>query len=314
VEELLRRFYDVRILIRTPCLGLFPEKVEQTQGDVRDASTLRAAVEGVDLVYHLAAKLHVNRSSAATIRDYQEVNVEGTRGLVEAAEGVGVSRIVYFSSVSVYGTSQTDQVLDESSPVAPQTPYAESKAEGEQIVRAARSRDDGRALGVVLRFAAVYGARMKGNYVNLVRLMRRGCFLPLGAGLNRRTLVYDRDAISAALLAGTHPAALGQTYNVTDGRIHSFNEILHAISQALERPVPKYHLPASPIRFLVSAIEACFGRIGRNPPLNRMMIEKLLEDLAVSGEKIQRELGFSPRYDLISGWSHTLNMHKGAWA
>ncbi len=77
-------------------------------------------------------------------------------------------------------------------------------------------RNDGQSLGTVLRLGAVYGSRIKGNYERLTHALARRRFIPIGNGLNRRTLIYDKDVGRATVLTVSHPAAAGRVFNVID--------------------------------------------------------------------------------------------------
>jgi nucleoside-diphosphate-sugar epimerase len=312
VRQLLEHNCQVRALVRhPPAADTWPAAVQIHQGDITDSQALRAAVTGVDIVFHLAAKLHVSEPIPTLHAEYQRVNVEGTRRLAGVAQAAGVRRLVFFSTISVYGPSRPGDVLDESTPPQPQSPYAQSKLLAEEIVLGANQGKTNDPLAVVLRLAAVYGPRVRGNYARLVAALQRGWFVPLGHGRNRRTLVYDQDVATAALLAAERPQAAGQVYNVTDGQIYTFNEILAAICEALGRPPPRYHLPTPPVRFLAGVVESAFRLAGKRPLVDRATVDKMLEDVAVSGEKIQRELGFRPRFDLSSGWRETARQMAG---
>ncbi len=163
------------------------------------------------------------------------------------------------------GGPSDGRVLNELSPTHPDTFYAQTKCAAEQIVLNARGAD-GQPLGTVLRLGAVYGSRIKGNYERLTRALggnlgtRSGSFdrlrmsgklsyvphfpfIPIGNGLNRRTLVYNRDIGRAAVLAVSHPAAAGWVFNVTDGGFHNMNEIIESICSALGRKPPRFSLP-----------------------------------------------------------------------
>ena len=165
---------------------------------------------------------------------------------------------------------------------------------------------DGQPLGTVLRLGAVYGSRIKGNYERLTHALARHRFIPIGSGLNRRTLVYDKDVGRAALLAVSHPAAAGRVFNVTDGKFHTLNEIIESICSALGRKPPRLSLPVGPIRTLISLIEKGSHAIGLKPPITRAIIDKYTEDIAVDSSLIQKELGFVPQYDLKTGWEETI--------
>jgi len=157
-------------------------------------------------------------------------------------------------------------------------------------------------LGTVLRLGAVYGSHIKGNYERLTRSLARNRFIPIGNGLNRRTLVYDKDVGRAAALAVSHPAAVGRVFNVTDGEFPTLNEIIESICSALGRKPPRLSLPVGPTRTLIGLIEKGSYAIGLKPPITRAIIDKYTEDIAVDGSLIQEELGFMPKYDLSAGW------------
>ncbi|HEV7397287.1 MAG TPA: NAD-dependent epimerase/dehydratase family protein, partial [Pyrinomonadaceae bacterium] len=210
VEQLLARDYCVRAFVRPSAKrDHFGSAVEIMQGDISDAQSLSRAVVGVDVIFHLAAKLHVNEPSPSLQDEYTSVNVQGTRLLAEAARAAGVRRLVFFSSVNVYGPTEKGQIFDEHSATRPQTIYAKTKLEAEKIAL-------GTMPSAVLRLAAVYGPGMKGNYPLLVEALRKGRFVKLGDGQNRRSLVHVEDVCSAAMLVAETEKSLGETYNVTD--------------------------------------------------------------------------------------------------
>jgi UDP-glucose 4-epimerase len=161
-------------------------------------------------------------------------------------------------------------------------------------------------LGTVLRLGAVYGSRLKGNYERLTHALARHRFIPIGNGLNRRTLVYDKDVGRAAALAVSHPAAADRVFNVTDGEFHPLNEIIESICSALGRKPPRLSLPVGPTRTLIGLIEKGSHAMGLKPPVTPEMIDKYTEDIAVDGSLIQKELCFVPQYDLKTGWEETI--------
>lgn len=237
-------------------------------------------------------------------KKYELINVGGTATLVEAAFVADVKRVVLFSTIAVYGKAD-GQVLNEMSPTHPDTFYAQTKRAAEQIVLNARGAD-GQPLGTVLRLGAVYGSRIKGNYERLTHALARNRFIPVGNGLNRRTLVYDKDVGRAAVLAVSHPASAGRVFNVTDGEFHPLNEIIKSICASLGRKPPWVSLPMGPTQTLIRLIEEGSYVIGLKPPITQEMIDKYTEDIAVDGSLIQKELGFIPQYDLKTGWKETI--------
>lgn len=306
IRNLLERGYKVRALVRHSIAeNELPNGVEIAQGDLSDEEVLKKAVEGVDALFHLAAKLHINNPDPSLKDEYKRVNVEGTKTLIDIAKSAAVKRFVYFSSIAVYGKSVSREMITEDDEVFPDTLYAETKYEGEQFVLKAND-ELGKPFGIVLRLAAVYGKGMKGNYPRLINALKKKRYVHIGDGTNRRTLVHVKDVSRAAIIAAEHPAAVGNIYNVTDGAVYSLKEIIETICKVLEIAPPRFHLPEKPVRMLAGAFEDTFRLIKVRAPVNRATIDKLLEDIAVSGDKIQKELGFQPEYDLLSGWREAL--------
>ena len=297
--------HRVRTLsLDAPPPGAWPEGVDARLGDVTDSAAVQNAMRGVDGVIHLAALLHIVNPPPELRPRYERINVGGTENVVTAALRAGVARLVFFSTIAVYGPSGGG-VLTEDSPLRPDSFYARTKADAERIVLAAR-RADGTPLGTVLRLGAVYGARIKGNYRRLLLALARGRFLPIGPGTNRRTLVYDRDVAQAALVALRHPTAAGQVFNVTDGQFPTMDEIIATLCAALGRRPPRLTLPAGPIRSLAGLLEDGARLFGRTAPIVRATIDKYTEDVAVDGARFRTQTGFSANYDLAAGWRETV--------
>jgi nucleoside-diphosphate-sugar epimerase len=300
VRRLVSNGYRVRVLARNlPETGLLPGCVEFMEGNITDRRLLDEAVAGMNLIFHMAALLHLNNPPPSLQREYERVNVEGTRRLVEAARKAGSDRMIFFSTINVYGPTPPGLIFDEDAPLRPVDPYAASKVRGEEIVLSGVN-------AVVLRLAAVYGPRMKGNYRRMAAALHKGLFCPVGSGENRRTLVFDEDAAAAALVAAIHPAAPGRIFNVTDGEVHTLREIIAAICRVLDRRYPLLSLPYPAVLAGSGIIEDLFRFCGIRAPLNRALVNKLVEEAAVSGARLQNQLGYRPEYDLESGWQRTL--------
>lgn len=289
-EELARAGYDVRALTRR-------------DADVLDRDALRRAFDGATGVVHLAAKLHIVDPPPALRDEYRRVNVDGTANVIRAASEAGVRRVVHVSTIAVYGYND-GRVLSEGSETRPDTFYSRTKLESEKIALDANA--------AVLRFAAVYGSRVKGNYRKLLHSISKGRFIPLGKGKNRRTLVYDRDAARTVVLALKSDASAGQIFNVTDGTFHTVREILDAMATALGRRVPRVSMPLAPIRFGIGIAERSLKMIGMRSPVTRSMIDKYAEDVTVSSDKIRDVLGFRAEYDLERGWRETVELMRQA--
>lgn len=304
VRALRDEGHSVRILTRTqPETDLLPAEIEIATGDVADERAVRAAMTDVQWVFHLAAKLHVANPPPSLHPEYERVNVEGTRHVVHAAQSVSAERLVFFSTISVYAPS-SGTPLSESSPSSPETIYGTTKLAAEQIVRTSTTRSGG-PLGAVLRLAAVYGPRVKGNYRRLLDALARGRFVPIGRGNNRRTLIFEDDVARAAILAAGHPSAAGSIFNVTDGTTPQLADIIIAMCAALGRRPPSWSLPLAPVRFGARVADSMARAAGRRLTIGAA-VDKYLEDVAVDGRRIHDVLGFTPAFALDAGWRRTV--------
>lgn len=306
VDQLLKEAWEVRILVRRSYdPSLFIDTVDCVLGDIRDIQSLRAALKGIDVVFHLAAKLHINDPSPKQSGKYHQINVDGALNVAQAAIEAKVKRMVHFSTIGVYGPSFSIEPYQETSPLNPHSLYAHSKIRSDEgILKLFHGNKQSTA--VILRLSAVYGPRLQGNYRTLVKALQRGLFWPVGNGQNRRTMIYIDDMVRAAILAAEHPKAAGTVFNITDGKIHTLNEVINAIACALGKTPPGFHLPGRPVQAFSTLVDRFTKSLRLPVPSLRLLVDKMMEDVAVSGEKFYRDLSFIPQYDLEQGWQAAL--------
>jgi UDP-glucose 4-epimerase len=296
VHRLVADGWEVRAFARRPVPdGLLPDGVKVLLGELADENALRALFEGVSVVHHLAGRAHAPATpfdAAAFSRD----NIDGIRTSVRAARAMNVPRFIYYSSISVYGTTEGGAAADERADIRPVGAYAESKAAAEQIVA-----DTVGDTSIVLRLAAVYGPRLKGNYLRLFRAISRGLYVSVGPGLNRRTVVFVDDVASAAALVSRTTDARHRVFNVTDGHIHNLRDIVGAIALAVGKAPSGLQVPIGPARVAARLLDLA-ATLRSGSTTGTALLAKYLEDSAVRGDQIQHELGFRPAVDLIVGW------------
>ena len=214
--------------------------------------------------------------------------------------------MVLASTIAVYGSSVA--MATESSAPRPDTPYAVTKFEAEEIVRSARR--DGVPIGIVLRLAAVYGSQVKGNYRSLALGLARHRFVPIGDGRNKRTLIHEYDVGRAVVHVLQSPGAVGRTYNLTDGSVHTTDEIVEAICHALGRPAPRWRVPTGLAFGAAMVVDELHRLTLRGAGSLRDRLQRYIENVAIDGSAIQRELNFAPQYDLTAGWQRVIDDMK----
>jgi nucleoside-diphosphate-sugar epimerase len=249
------------------------------------------ALAGIDTVVHLAARVHIMADPAADpLAEFRGVNVEGSSRLAREAAAAGVRRLVFISSIKVNG-EESAVPYGADSPVHPCDPYGVSKWEAECALR--RIEAETGLEVVVVRPTLVYGPGVKANFLSLLRVVGRGIPLPLGSIANRRSLIYLGNLVDALAACGSHPAAAGRTYPVSDGEDVSTPELIRRAARALGRPV---RLVPFPVGLLVLA-----GRLtGRSGAVRR-----LSESLSVDSSCIRQELGWRPPFTMAQGLAET---------
>ncbi|MEO8418820.1 MAG: SDR family oxidoreductase, partial [Methylophilaceae bacterium] len=284
-HELCRRLLDKGMHVRAAIRGrpvlseMLSPAVEQFEvGNIDHATNWSKALAAVDVVVHLAARVHVMHDHAADpLAEFQKVNLHATVNLAMQAASAGVKRFVYVSSIKVNGECTTSGLaFKESDSVQPQDPYAISKWEAEQELQTI-ARNAGIEV-VIVRPPLVYGPGVKANFARLLNLVDRGIPLPLGSVRNSRSLVYVGNLVDALIACAVHPAAAGQTYLVSDGEDVSTPQLIRAVATALNRPSRVFPVP-------IALMRGTAKLIGKSAAVDR-----LTQSLVIDSSKICNEL------------------------
>jgi len=204
-----------------------------------------ATLAGVDAVAHLAGRAHVMGGAAAhSTTPYVVANVHVTRRLAEAAARAGVRRVVFASSVKVYGeASELGRPFRAEDAPAPQDAYARSKAEAEVLLRAICGENGVEA--VILRLPLCYGPGVRGNFLALLEAVAAERRLPLAGIDNRRSLLYVGNAVSAIEASLSAPALAGETLPVADAETVSTSDLIDRLARALKVRTRSFRVPAA---------------------------------------------------------------------
>jgi nucleoside-diphosphate-sugar epimerase len=186
------------------------------------------------------------------------------------------------------------RLLDETAECRPETPYGSSKLEAERLVLQGGYVPE----PVVLRPAMVYGPSRKGNLPRMIEAVARGRFPPLPEVGNRRSMVYVDDMVSATCLSVEKRNAAGKVYIVTDGKAYSTRQIYEWICEARDKSVPKWVISTWVLEGLAKVGDGIGRLFGRRFMFDSNALDKLISSACYSSEKIQRELGFRPAWDL----------------
>lgn len=293
---------EVRALVRPgscdgePAARLAQVGIELASGDLRDAASLETACQGVEVVYHIAASY---RTAGQPASSYREVNIEGTRRLLEAATGRGVRRFVHCSTGGVHGHIERPPATEDA-PLAPGDIYQDTKLEGERVARSA-----GEAGGidvVVARPIGIYGPGDT-RFLKLFRLA--GGRVMLGAGTVFYHLTFVEDLVEGFRLCGMVPAAAGRTYLLAGRRYTTLRELVALVASELGTRPPRLTIPVWPVWLAGALCELACVPLRVEPPLYRRRVEFFTKSRAFDASRAGRELGFAPRVDLAEGIHRT---------
>lgn len=297
--DAIRRGWSVTAALRKSDAAL-PDCEAALIGQVDETTPWAGALRDIEVVVHLAARVHVMKDTATDpLAEFRKVNVVGTEHLARSAAAAGVKRLVYVSSIKVNGEETVeDRRYTEQDVPQPQDPYGISKWEAEQALH--RVADETGLEVVIVRPPLVYGAGVRGNFLQMLGAVARGLPLPLGSISNQRDLVYVGNLVDALMACATHPAAVGQTYLVSDGEPVSTSELLHRLAEAM-------HVPSRVFPFPPSLLKLAGGVLGKSA-----QVERLLGSLQVDSDKIRRELAWQPPYSLQQGLQETAAWYQSS--
>lgn len=228
--------------------------VEVNAPDLGQAgSEWTAALRGVTVVAHCAARVHVLRDPAVDpLAEYRRVNLAGTLNLARQSVAAGVRRFIFISSIGVNGAETFGTRFTSEDTPAPHSPYAVSKLEAEIALRQL-AKDTGLEV-VIVRPPLVFGPNAPGNFDRLMRVIARGIPLPFGSVTNQRSLVALSNLVDLIAACVDHPKAANQTFMVSDGEDISTTDLLKRLAIALGRPARLLPVPVGVLRAIAQAL------------------------------------------------------------
>ncbi len=279
---------------------------ERVVGSLSDLASLLAATRDIEVVYHTAAAV----TDWGSLDTFREVNVEGTRRLLDAAVENGVRRFVLVSSIAVHSYTGARNMIEESPQLPTTNGYRLSKREAEALALDYYQRGDIEV--VIVRPGDVYGPGDRVVLLQMADLLEAGWMVMLGKGEALGAFSYVENLADGIVLAGTVPQAAGEAYVITDGIELSWGDYFNRLTAALDLPAPRLHIPPALARFAAAALESIYRLFGiaTRPPITRYLVEHLSHDVHFSIDKARRELGYEPAVSFDEAIARTADWYK----
>jgi nucleoside-diphosphate-sugar epimerase len=266
-------------------------------GDFTGDTDWTAALEGVAVIIHAAARAHIMRDTASDpLAEFRRINVDATLNFARQAAAAGVTRFIFLSSVKVNGEQTfSGRSFTEQDPPAPQDPYGISKHEAEVGLRQL-STETGMEV-VIVRPPLVYGSSVKGNFRSMMRWINKVIPLPLGAIHNQRSLIALDNLVDFIVTCIDHPAAANQTFLVADGEDLSTTDLLRRVGKAMGKPARLIPVPMSVIK------------LGARLMGKQAMAQRLCGNLQVDISRAREVLGWNPPVSVDEGLRRAVRLN-----
>lgn len=277
------------------------EATDQEQivvGGIDGSTDWVKCLKGCDIVIHCAAFVHrINRIDSQTLDGYRVVNTEGTQRLAKQAIEAGVKRFVFISSVKVMGESTSYGCkFTNNDELKPEDSYGKSKAEAERILLELGESSDMEV--TIIRPALVYGAGVKANFLNLLKLSSLPLPLPFSAIDNRRSMIYLENLVDLIITCANHPNAANRVFFASDGDDLSLSRLVCLIRKSMGRRALLFPLP-----------KAFFDLIGKVTK-KKELIDRLVGNLQVDNSCTKKYLNWSAPYTVEQGIRKTVDHFK----
>jgi nucleoside-diphosphate-sugar epimerase len=273
--------------------------------DVRESESFRAQLAGQDAVVLLAAE---HRDDVTPTSLYYDVNVQGMRNVLEAMDAQGVKRIVFTSSVAIYGMNQPEPPR-ETTGEAPFNHYGKSKWEAEQVIQQWIEKGNGRS-ALIVRPTVIFGEGNRGNVYNLLKQIYTGKFLMIGNGRNRKSMAYVGNIVAFI----KHKLEVGfsgvEIYNYVDTPDFDMNTLVSEIYRHKGQSAPKLRIPY-PIGILGGYCFDLLARVtGKKLPISSIRVKKFCSSTEINSDKLDAS-GFERPVDFKEGLQRTLSHEFG---
>jgi len=305
VDRLISEGFEVRVIARSSKKAekLKERGVDIVLGSITDKDVIKEAVNGVKKVYHLAANW---RTAGVPDKVYWDVNVGGTRNLLEASIKENIERFVHCSTMGVHG--HVDEIpSNENTRYNPGDIYQVTKLEAEKL---ALNFYKEKGLPVsVIRPCAIYGPGDM-RLLKMFRAIAKKRFIMLGSGETLYHMVYVTDLAEGFRLAADKEEAIGGAFLIGGEEYISLNRLVEIIANGIGVSTPKIHFPVWPVELLGTIVEKICIPLRIEPPIYKRRVLFFTKDRAFDISKAKNILGYRPKVDLITGIKQTVKWYR----
>jgi nucleoside-diphosphate-sugar epimerase len=272
-------------------------------GSVTDRKVVESCMDGVEVVHHLAAAF---RELNVPDSYYEEVNVGGTKNVLEVAFERKVSKFIYCSTCGVHGNIDNPPG-GEDAPIQPADYYQRTKYKAEPIV------DEYFRKGmktVILRPAAIYGPGDPERFLMIFKQVAKGTFPMFGDGKTLYHPLYIDNLLDAFILAMEEGKGDGQVYLIADKEFIEIENLVRKVAEALNINIRIPHYPLAPVIIAGHICEKVCRPLGVTPPIFPRRVDWYRQNRAFKIEKAKRELGYEPKVGINEGLKRTAEWYK----
>ncbi len=276
------------------------------RGDIRDKSKIQEFCEGLDCVIHLAAAHH---DFGITDEEYFDVNQKGTQILLEAMTNQGIDKLIFYSTVAVYGTKNLP--ANENTPPAPESPYGASKLAAEKIILEWTNGQQTRK-GIIIRPTVVIGARNLANMYFLIDQIYKNRYLfHFGKGTNIKSIAYVKNLVDFSLFLMFEKISQIKQYvifNYVDYPQMSFRETISIIHEEMGKPEPRLRIPLRLALSISKIFDLVIILTGKNLPISSSRLRKTAAQTQFETIRVP-DWQYQPGWNIVQGLREMVNWY-----
>lgn len=272
-------------------------------GSVADRSVVDRCIKGVDVVHHLAAAF---RELDVPESYYDEINIEGTRNVVDAAYKEGARKFIYCSTCGVHGNIDNPPG-GEDAPIQPADYYQKTKYEAEPVVNSYFEKG---LKTTILRPAAIYGPGDPERFFMIFKRVARGTFPMFGSGKTLYHPLYVDNLVDAHMLAMQEGRGDGKAYLIADAEYLEIEELVKRVAKAMDVDVRIPHFPVTPLVIAGHVCEKVCKPFGVTPPIFPRRVDWYRQNRAFDISNARADLGYQPKVGIDEGLKRTADWYR----